>query len=186
MVRIITERLLIRDHVAEDIADLHKLISNQQVMYFLPEIKTSSLSESQQNLNVALEEAVKVNRSKYFFAIVCNKTSEYIGEIGFTKTAECSEGNVMNLGYFILKEFWGKGIIPEASKAVIKYAFDNIGTIKIETGCAKVNKKSERVMEKIGLIKEAELKKHSVIHGKFYDRVEYRLLKEEWQSDWLG
>ena len=182
MIKIMTERLEIRDHVQDDLNDLHSLISNDEVMYFLPEIKTSSLDESQQNLNVSLKEINNKNRTKYFFAVVCKITKEYIGEIGIMKTAECSEGNIMNLGYFILKKHWGKGIIPEASKAVIDYAFKHLNTLKIETGCAKVNNKSERVMEKIGLIKEAELLKHAVIHNKLYDRVEYRILKEEWNK----
>ncbi|QOR36106.1 GNAT family N-acetyltransferase [Clostridium sp. 'deep sea'] len=182
MINITTDRLIIRDHIVDDLKDLHKLISDNEVMYFLPETKTTSLAESKKNLTTAIEEINKANRTKFFFAIINKKNNSYIGEIGVTKTAECSEGNIMNLGYFIIKDYWGRGIIPEASKAVISYAFDFLGTVKIETGCAKLNNKSERVMNKIGLIKEAELKQHSVINNKFYDRVEYRVLKEEWNN----
>lgn len=105
-----------------------------------------------------------------------------LGEIGFTKKIESIFGNVMDLGYFIKEVYWGKGIVTEASKAVICYAFNNLNTIKIEAGCVSDNKGSECVMKKLGMIKEAEFKSHVLLDNKFYDRVEYRLLKEEWEE----
>lgn len=182
MIKIVTNRLIIRDHQEDDIYAMHKLLSDEKTMFYLPEIRTSNIDETKDNLKVAIEEAKANDRSKYFFAIINNDTQDYIGEIGFTKINEYTYGNVMNLGYFIKQEYWGKGIVTEASRAVINYAFNNLGTIKIETGCLVENKGSERVMKKLGMTKEAELKKHILLNDKLYDRVEYRLLKEEWEE----
>ncbi|MFD2046633.1 GNAT family N-acetyltransferase [Ornithinibacillus salinisoli] len=44
------------------------------------------------------------------------------------------------------------------------------------------NKASEGVMKKLGLVKDAELKSHVVLHNNLYDRVGYRILKEEWEE----
>ena len=51
------------------------------------------------------------------------------------------------------------------------------------TGCLAENKGSERVMQKNGLIKEAEHKDYEWHDGKMKDRLEYRLLKSEWESN---
>lgn len=182
MISIETDRLIIRDHIEKDIYPLHKLLSNDKAMYYLPELKTNSLDESKLNLYEAIKESNLENRTKYFFAITDKENNEYIGEIGYTIIIDCSGGKVVNLGYFILQNFWGKGIVTEAAKAVINFAFTQGDVIKVETGCIKNNIGSEKVMKKIGMIKEAEYKNHILLHSVLYDRVEYRLLKEEWDS----
>lgn len=181
MIKIETERLLIREHILEDLNGLHRLISDEKAMYYLPEIKTATLEESKQNLYEAIKEANLENRSKYFFAIVNKEANAYIGEIGFTITIDTCNGKVVNLGYFILPDYWGNGYVTEAVKSVINYAFSRGDIIKIETGCVKENFCSENVMRKAGMIKEAELLKHVLLHSKLHDRVEYRLLREEWE-----
>lgn len=182
MVRLETDRLIIRDHVESDISSLHKLLINEKAMYYLPEIQTNNMDESKQNLYEAIKESKLENRTKYFFAIILKDTNEYIGEIGFTVLINCEYGKIVELGYFIKPIFWGRGVVTEAAKEVIKYAFDQADAIKIETGCIKDNIGSEKVMKKIGMIKEAELKKHVLLDSKLYDRVEYRLLKQEWKK----
>lgn len=182
MVNIITDRLLIRDHVNEDLAQMHKLLSNNEAMHYMPEIRTNTLEESKENLYEAIKESKLENRTKYFFAIIIRETNEYVGDIGYTVTADCAEGRIVNLGYFTSQVYWGNGFVTEAVKAVINYAFTQDRVIKIETGCIKENVGSEQVMKKAGMIKEAELKKHVLLNFKLYDRVEYRLLKEEWKE----
>lgn len=181
MIRITTKRLIIRDHQEDDIYAMHELLCDKKAMFYLPEIRTSNIDETKDNLKIALDEAKANDRNKYFFAIINNDTQDYIGEIGFTRTSESTYGKVMNLGYFIKQEYWGKGIVTEAARAVIDYAFNNLYTIKIETGCLTENKGSERVMNKLGMRKEAELNKHTLLGDKFYDRVEYSLFKEDWE-----
>jgi [ribosomal protein S5]-alanine N-acetyltransferase len=182
MINIETDRLIIRDHIEEDMDSLHNLLSDEKAMHYLSDIKTSTLDESKQNLYEAIKESHLENRTKYFFAIIEKATNNYIGEIGYTVVIDCPYGKVVNLGYFILPIHWGKGFVTEAARAVMDYAFTSGNVIKIETGCIKENVGSERVMKKVGMIKEAEFVKHVLLHSKLYDRVEYRLLKEEWEK----
>lgn len=182
MVKIETPRLIIRDHIEQDIDSLHLLLSDEKAMYYIPDLKTTTLDESKENLYEAIKESKLENRRKYFFAITMKETKDYIGEVGFTITIDCPQGKVATLGYFILEKYWGKGIATEATKAVIDYGFFHVGIIKFEVGCVKNNAPSENIMKKLGMIKEAEYKKHVYMHGNICDRVEYRLLKTEWES----
>jgi len=88
---------------------------------------------------------------------------------------------LVEVGYFILPEFHGKGYITEALKEVIKFAFEDNGVYRISTGCLSENRASEKVMQKCGLIKEAEYKSYIRHDGQMKDRVEYRLLLDEWR-----
>ncbi|MFL0248517.1 GNAT family N-acetyltransferase [Candidatus Clostridium stratigraminis] len=180
MIIIETSRLLIRDHIEEDLLPLHSLLSNEEAMYYIPDLKTKNLEESNENLTVAMNESKLNDRKKYFFAIIIKGTNEYVGDIGFTVIIDSIYGKVVNLGYFSLPKFWGKGIITEAAEEIVNFAFNEAGVLKIETGCIKANKGSERVMKKIGMIKEADMKLHVLLDNKLFDRVEYRLFKEEW------
>ncbi len=52
----------------------------------------------------------------------------------------------------MLKEScWGRGLATEAARAVLGYGFDGLGLVQIDSGAAKENIASKRVMEKIGM-----------------------------------
>lgn len=182
MVKIETERLIIRDYAGDDIEAFHKLFTNDAVMALMPEIKSSSLDESYKYLYEAIVESRYEDRRKYFFAITLKETGVYIGEIGFSTLIDCDEGKVVNLGYFIFPEYWSQGFVTEAVRATLSYAFQSANVIKVESGCLKANTGSIRVMEKVGMTREAELLKHMYYNGELHDRLDYRMLKEEWEG----
>ena len=183
MIRLETERLVIRDHVLEDLIPMHTLVSDADTMKFMPDIKTDTLEQTRQNLETAIRESVRgEDRGKYFFAVT-DKNGIYIGDIGYTVYSRDPDGGKNgHLGYFILKKYWGKGITSEAVRAVLRFAFTEGGILKMETGCARGNTASEAVMVKCGFIKEADKIRHEWIGGSWRDRVEYRMLKEEWDA----
>lgn len=176
-----TKRLLIRDHLEEDLETMHTLLSNSEAMYYLDDIKTSTLEETKENLQTAIEELSYLNRTKYFFRIE-DKQQHYIGEIGFTVKLDTPAGKVVEMGYFILPEFWAQGITTEAAEAVLRYGFEQAGVVKFGVGCIRDNVGSERVMQKLGLIKEADFVMRTWHDNRLKDRVEYRLTKMEWEQ----
>ncbi len=183
MVKIKTKRLTIRDHIPEDLESLHNLLSDEEVMYYLPEIKTNTIEESKSDLDQAIIEAKKgKDRLKYYFAIL-DKNNNYIGEIGYSVINSSPGGDKnIHLGYFIHKKCWGKGITTEAVRAIIEYAFLSGNVHKIETGCLRDNIASEKIMIKCGFTREAEKKDYLFLDGKWRDRVEYGLLKKEYNN----
>lgn len=66
------------------------------------------------------------------------------------------EGNIplaedeAELGYWIGKPYWGMGLIPEASRELIRHGFDDLGLSGIWCGNFEGNARSERVQEKLG------------------------------------
>ena len=182
MKRLETERLIIRDPLVTDIDGWHQLLSDAKTMYYLDDIMTSTLEESRKNLEVAITESQNPNRTKYFFAVEHGNSGDFIGTVGYTVTNETPHGKFAGLGYFILPKYHGQGFMTEAVKEVIRFAFEDDSVYRISTGCLSENRASERVMQKCGFIKEAEFKSLIWHDGKMKDRVEYRLLKNEWKS----
>lgn len=175
-----TDRLVLRDHTLEDIYTHHALISNEEVMYYLQDIKTTTMEESRVNLQAAIEEIESSSRERYYLRIEDRLNKEHIGEIGYTVEDIRLNGKHVNLGYFIHKKYWGKGYVTEAVKRLMQYAFLDGDVYFISTGCIKENGGSESVMKKCGMIKEADNKISEWHDKRLKERVTYRLLKEEW------
>lgn len=166
-----TKRLIIRDHLIEDFETHHDLFSNERVMYYLESIKTNSKLESRDNLIESIHEISSDSRKKYYFRIEDKYTNKHIGEIGYTVMHTTPIGKLVDLGYFIYPEYWGNGYVTEATNEVIDYALKKGGVYRISAGCLKENIGSERVMQKCGMYKEAELKSVSWFDNQLRDRV---------------
>ena len=186
MITLKTSRLIIRDPHSSDISGWHSLMSDPKTMHYLQDIMTHTKEESRKNLETAIAEAQNPNRTKYFFTIEHIKTGDFIGSIGYTVTSNLPMGKVVGVGYFILPEYHGQGYITETMREIIRFAFEDNNVFRIETGCLSENKASERVMQKCGLIKEADRRNAQWHDGQMKDRVEYRLLKDEWQPANIG
>ena len=72
--------------------------------------------------------------------------------------------------------------MTEAFREVLRFAFEENGVFRLTTGCDPENRGSERVMIKCGLRKEADMKQKVWMDGRMRDRVEYRMLKTEWEE----
>ena len=86
---------------------------------------------------------------------VCLKDGTPIGSIGLKlngSTDMTDRDDECELGYWIGKPFWGQGLIPEASRALLQYAFDTLGMRAVWCGYYEGNEKSRRVQEKLGFV----------------------------------
>ena len=185
MVHLITERLIIRDYLNDDSSALHNLLSQKEVMRFLPETYCESKYESKENLRIAIEESHRKARRKYFFAIVDKHSKKYIGSIGFEMISPEITNGVGELGYFLEKRYWRKGIAIEAAKAVIDYAFSVVRLNKIVVNCMKTNHASLKLIEKLKFLKETESPKPIRHENKMVAFVAYGMLNKEWKKKYI-
>lgn len=120
------------------------------------------------------------------FAIVLKETNLPIGSIGL-KTGDATDltdaQDECELGYWLGVPYWGRGIIPEAVKEVLRYAFEELGMKKVWCGYYDGNTKSKRVQEKCGFRYEWTTKDVDVplLHETRTGHVN-SLSKEEWQA----
>ena len=182
MILMWTSRLVIRDHVWDDLEAYHSLVSDRAAMRYLPEIYCRDMDKTRARLRVAIEESQRQRRRKYFLAVLLAESDTYLGDVGFTITNIEMAGSLAALGYFYLPKHRGHGYATEAAERTIRFGFEEAGIHKIVTGCLCENTGSEQVMIRCGFRKEAHLK-HQVFHeGTWKDRVEYGLLREEWAN----
>lgn len=84
---------------------------------------------------------------------VCLRDGRPIGSVGLKlkgQTDMTDREDECELGYWIGKPFWGRGLIPEAARELIRYAFEELSMRAIWCGYYEGNEKSRRVQEKLG------------------------------------
>lgn len=123
------------------------------------------------------KKAAAENTSQTFGIFYNEKVVGVIGFINFNWQSRRTE-----LGYWIVKNCEGKGIITKSCKALINYAFDEMEINRIQIHCATENVKSRAVPEGLGFKLEGILRQSEWRHTRFFDMAIYALLKEEWRS----
>jgi len=182
MIKLFTDRLLIRDYIIEDIGEYYDLFSDKIVMYYLQDIYENNIEEARKNLTDIINDQNYEKRKYFVFRIEDKNSNELIGAMGYTVLNYTPYGKFAHMGYLLKQNCWNKGYATEALKRVLEFAFEENNVYRIHTGCFKENSHSERVMQKCGFIKEAEFKEYEYHDGKIKDRVEYRILKNEWKK----
>ena len=86
------------------------------------------------------------------------------------------------IGYWIAKNHQGKGVITQACKLLINYAFDDLQLNRIEIHCAAENTRSRAVPERLGFTLDGILRQSEWRHERFYDMAIYGLLVAEWKN----
>ncbi|MFR6334334.1 MAG: GNAT family N-acetyltransferase [Eisenbergiella sp.] len=126
-VQLETARMILRDHRQEDLESHHALLSDPEVMYYLPDIMTHSREESLKDLMISVEAITAHPRKEYFLRMEDKETGELIGETGYTVLEETPAGKLVHAGYFSRKKFWGKGYMTEAFRELLRFAFEEWG-----------------------------------------------------------
>ena len=76
---------------------------------------------------------------------------------------------------------WGRGYTTEAARAMIDFGFRELGLHRIWADCDPRNVASWRVLEKLGLRREAHLRQNARIKGEWVDSLLYAILDREWR-----
>ncbi|SHG75430.1 GNAT family N-acetyltransferase [Flavobacterium johnsoniae] len=167
-----TERLLLRRITNDDVNEVFELRSNPETMKFIPRPLVKDNEDAL--LHIAMiEEKIETNIG-INWAITLKGNPKLLGIIGYYRMQP--ENYRAEIGYMLSPDFHGKGIIPEAVNALLKYGFENLKLHSIEAVIDPENYASEKVLQKCGFVKEAHLRESEFWEGKFLDKVIYSLL----------
>ena len=86
------------------------------------------------------------------YAVCMRENNKPIGSIGLHRNDLAANDDEYELGYWIGKPFWGQGLIPEASRELLRYAFEDLNMNRIWCGYYDGNEKSRRVQQKLGFV----------------------------------
>jgi len=146
-----TERLIIRPYALTDLDDLYAVVSEPDFYQFIPEDVPS-----RDDVRRIIEWSIRCNEKntltkihKLNLAIVDQKRQTLIGYCGLGPD-DVKETEV-ELYYGISEAYRGQGIAYEAAQALLKYAFNKIGLLKVVAVVHPENVASLRIVDKLGM-----------------------------------
>lgn len=174
-----TKRLLLRKYKKEDMDDLYEYASDEEVTRYLTFETYKNMEDANQYIQTLLEKYRNGNEVSPW-AIEWKQNHKMIGSIGINQWD--IENYYIQIGYVLNKKYWNQGIMTEALKTVIDFAFKNMNIERIELTHDVRNIGSGKVMLKNGLKQEGILRKSKYIKGEFIDCSYYSILREEYES----
>ena len=172
-----TERLILRQFKIEDYVEMY---NNWACEDAVTKFLTWQTHTNQDVTKSVLADWIPKYENKDFYnwAIELKEENRLIGNISVVSLREETLSAI--LGYCMGSKWWGKEIMPEAGKAVLKYLFEEVGFNRIAANHDKNNPKSGRVMQKIGMTYEGTLRSAGFCNQGIIDDVRYSILKSEW------
>jgi ribosomal-protein-alanine N-acetyltransferase len=169
-----TERLLLRRVDANDINEIFALRSNPETMKYIPRPLVKTDEDALEH--IAMIDSKIDSNEGINWAITLKDNPKLIGVIGHYRIKP--ENYRAELGYMLLPEYHGKGIVSEAVKEAVKYGFQMMKLNSLEAIIDPENHASAKVLEKNGFVKEAHLKEYEFYEGRFLDTVIYSILNK--------
>ena len=169
-----TGRLLLRRLEKTDADEIFFLRSNEDVLRHLGREPVTTISEAEEFIN-RINKGIDENEAILWGIALISKPSVIIGTICFWNIQK--ENLRGEIGYLLHPDFWRKGIMKEAIKAVNNYGFTVLGMHSIEAITSPGNGASSAVLESTGFVKEGCLSESFYFRGEFEDRVIYSKLK---------
>ena len=144
-----TERTILRPFTQDDAADLYAYARDPRVGPIAGWKPHGSLEESREIIRTVFS-------APNTFAVVDRETGKVVGSAGFvvpSKPADAAhEGRSSEIGYALSPEYWGRGLMPEVVRELLRYGFQDLGLDEIWCTHYQENRRSRRVIEKSGFL----------------------------------
>lgn len=143
-----TDRILLRRWKEEDAEELYRYAKDDKVGPIAGWPIHKSVEDSQEIIKEVLS-------AEGTYAVVLKESGLPVGNIGLMAgTASNFEipDTEAEIGYWIGVPYWGKGLIPEAVRELMRYAFEELAMERLWCGYFEGNEKSKKVQEKCGFI----------------------------------
>ena len=174
MVKLSSERLIIRRFEQNDWQDLYEYLSDDEVVKFEP-YEAFSLEQAKEETNYRITD-------DNFYAVCLKDNGKLIGNLYLSK----GDFNTFELGYVFNKNYQKQGYATESVKALLDYAFADLGARRVAAMCNPINTSSWKLLERVKfrreghLIKNIYFKKDESNNPIWQDTYEYAILNEEW------
>lgn len=174
-----TSRLLLREYVEDD---WRAVLEYQRDARYLKFYAWNDRTEQdtrafvQQFTDARLEQP----RKKFAFAVTVKATGQLIGNCNIRKNKP--EDRVGEIGYEIAPTHWGNGYATEAARSILAFGFEELTLHRIAAWCIAENTASARVLKKIGMRLEGQLREQEWMKGHWWDAQLYGILDREWRE----
>jgi ribosomal-protein-alanine N-acetyltransferase len=150
-----TERLTLRQPGIEDAGGVFTLRSDKEINKYLDRQLSNTIDDAKSFIN-KVNDSISTSDALYW-AITLSDNNLFVGSICLFNFSD--DDDKCEMGYELLTNFQGQGIMKEAAESVIAYAFNTIKVQKIEAYCHRDNLRSITLLNKFSFQQAGEVDK---------------------------
>ena len=171
---ILTNNYALRGFTQSDLEDVFKGLSHPEVIPYYG-VSFSTVEETQKQIDWYLQ--IEQENTGRWRAITFKDNSQFIGAIGFNYWQQAHRK--AEIGFWLMPEYWKKGVIKEALPAMIAFGFQEMKLHRIEAEVESENSSSKRVLEASGFRFEGTKRDCEIKSGRFISLDLFSLLENE-------
>ncbi len=173
-----TDRLLLRPFTRGDVDAVYEYRRREDVARYLFDVALSreecALAIQQRIGQTALEQ----EGDKIILAVELPQTGALVGEITLIlRSLDARQGEI---GWIFSPDYQGNGYATEAATALLDLAFGPGDMHRVMARCDVRNDPSWRLMERLGMRREAHFREHAIFKGEWDQKYIYAILRREW------
>jgi RimJ/RimL family protein N-acetyltransferase len=175
--RLIGERIILRPLKISDAKDIYTNIQDRKIAENTLRIPWPYRLKDAINFIKNSQKSLK-KRKGFIFGIELKEKKEVVGVISLENVD--FEHRHAEVGYWLGKKYRGKGIMTEAGKLVLNFAFEKLKLHRVDAGVFSDNLISQKVLKKLGFKKEGVRRHWRLKFGRWKDDVLYSILENEY------
>jgi RimJ/RimL family protein N-acetyltransferase len=175
-----TARLTLRTYEAGDLAAIHALFSREDVCRYLPWAPMDLGQATAKLAQRMTQDHLEADGDPLVLAVVDRETGRTIGELMLKVTNFASRQG--EIGWSFHPDVHGRGFATEGAAEMLRLGFDVVGLHRIHAGADARNEASVRVMERLGMRREAHFVDSGLVKGEWASEIVYALLESEWRA----
>jgi len=168
-----TERLIIRPWQRSDANEMFEYASDHEVTRLAMWRKHTSVEESIRDIAEAICRYEK--HSWMYLGIEHRADRKFIGSVGFVEWNRTDQR--AELAFALNRNYWNRGIMTEACRAVLQFGWDEMQLHRVEAKCIATNLASIAILTRLGFVPEGLRKEAAWLDHSYTDVVEWGLLR---------
>lgn len=173
----VNDEIQLRNFVVEDAQQLFALVNENRAHLRRWFAWVDETRQPKHSLDF-IEQSLNWLQAREGFAWAILYNNQIIGSVGMMHWNHQLQR--AQVGYWLVKEFEGKGIVNKSLVALLNYIFEQLAMNKVEIHFIPANTRSAAVASRLGAKTEGILRESYLLHGKLEDLVITGILKSEW------
>ncbi|MCE7009684.1 GNAT family N-acetyltransferase [Kibdelosporangium philippinense] len=179
--KIETDRLWLRVSNPADLDELYDIRSRPEVTrYLYTGVLGREEVQAMLDERIAKKSQLPAPGESLILAIVRKDTGAMIGDVVLNSLP--GEHKQAEIGYVLHPDHYGHGFATEASRPLLRIAFEDLKAHRVIGRLDGRNTASARVLAKLGMRQEAHFRENEFIKGEWSDEVVYAMLASEWSA----
>lgn len=171
----VSDSFLLRPIVMDDIEFVFKGLSHPEVIKYYG-VSYDSLEATKEQME--WYESLHANHTGAWWAIVSLDKNEFYGAVGINNYQP--EHRKAELGYWLLPEYWGRGLMQVATKIIVDFVFESFHLNRLEATVEPENTASKVLLQRLGFQYEGCMRQTEIKNGQYIDLEMYARLKNDY------